>query len=214
MGDFTRMAFTPEAPRSSRPRDSIPVDPRTLFSENSVFSKVSTSSPKAKKDEARFLPKEESSLSMETSSIDSESQTSAINEMISSSPKSPTEPLEDTADVTLEEDTTDSDMEKPKMTRQMESVATLKTSPGTPRASLSIPEEELREVTPVEDIDRNMSIAFRQELLSVIEIKIDSKVGIETSRLSDPELNVIELFGRCLPDIVPNVILAKREVMN
>ena len=84
---------------------------------------------------------------------------------------------------------------------------------------MTIPEEEGEEgertlSPPVNDVDRNMSVAFRKELLSVVQIKINSKVGMEVSRLSDPELDVIELFSRCLPDIVPYTLLDKREVSN
>ena len=62
------------------------------------------------------------------------------------------------------------------------------------------------------DVKRHMSVEFRRELLSNISLKTDSKIGLEISRLADPDLNIVELLGRCLPDVVKNVILAKREV--
>lgn len=61
------------------------------------------------------------------------------------------------------------------------------------------------------DVKRHMSVEFRRELLSNIRLKTDSKIGLEISRLADPDLNIVELLGRCLPDVVKNVILAKRE---
>ena len=59
---------------------------------------------------------------------------------------------------------------------------------------------------------RNMSVAFRQELLNIVHLKIDSRIGLEIAKLSDSKQDIVELVGRCLPHIVPNVILAKREV--
>lgn len=58
----------------------------------------------------------------------------------------------------------------------------------------------------------HMSVAFRQQLLNTIQVKTDSRIGVEVAKLSDPELDIVQLLGRCLPHIVPNVILAKREV--
>lgn len=57
-----------------------------------------------------------------------------------------------------------------------------------------------------------MSVLFRQELLNVCQAKADSRIGVEVTKLSDPDLDVVQLLGRCLPHIVPNVNLAKREV--
>ena len=61
---------------------------------------------------------------------------------------------------------------------------------------------------------RNMSVAFRHELLNTVHLKIDSRIGLEIARLSDSKYDIVQLIGRCLPHIVPNVILAKREVSN
>lgn len=57
-----------------------------------------------------------------------------------------------------------------------------------------------------------MSVTFRQELLNIFHLKTDSRIGLEVSKLTDPNLDPVQLLGRCLPHIVPNVILAKREV--
>ncbi|XP_061613791.1 RAB11-binding protein RELCH homolog isoform X6 [Phyllopteryx taeniolatus] len=39
----------------------------------------------------------------------------------------------------------------------------------------------------------------------------DSRLGAEVSRIADSEESVMLMLGRCLPHIVPNVLLAKRE---
>ena len=57
-----------------------------------------------------------------------------------------------------------------------------------------------------------MSVTFRQELLNIFHLKTDSRIGLEVSKLTDPNVDPVQLLGRCLPHIVPNVILAKREV--
>ena len=57
-----------------------------------------------------------------------------------------------------------------------------------------------------------MSLLFRQELLNVCQTKTDSRIGVEVAKLSDPDLDIVQLLGRCLPYIVPNISLAKREV--
>ncbi len=57
-----------------------------------------------------------------------------------------------------------------------------------------------------------MSLVFRQELLNVCQAKTDSRIGVEVTKLSDPDLDIVQLLGRSLPHIVPNVNLAKREV--
>ena len=57
-----------------------------------------------------------------------------------------------------------------------------------------------------------MSVLFRQELLNTLHLKIASRIGLEIAKLSDSSTDILQLLGRCLPHIVPNVILAKREV--
>ena len=73
-------------------------------------------------------------------------------------------------------------------------------------------EEEEEEGTAKEEGGYRMSVAFRQQLLDTLHLKTDSRIGLEVVKLSDPGVDVIQLLARCLPHVVPNVILAKREV--
>ena len=57
-----------------------------------------------------------------------------------------------------------------------------------------------------------MSVTFRQELLNIFHLKTESRIGLEVAKLTDPNVDLVQLLGRCLPHIVPNVILAKRDV--
>ncbi|XP_007486915.1 RAB11-binding protein RELCH isoform X5 [Monodelphis domestica] len=59
--------------------------------------------------------------------------------------------------------------------------------------------------------NRNLSPAFHQSLLSFCRMSADSRLGSEVSRIADSEKSVMLMLGRCLPHIVPNVLLAKRE---
>ena len=61
----------------------------------------------------------------------------------------------------------------------------------------------------------HMSLLFRQELLDTMPqlSGVESEIMSEISNLSDPDLNVIDLFSRRLPDTVENTILPKREVI-
>ncbi|CAH2284110.1 lisH domain and HEAT repeat-containing KIAA1468 homolog isoform X1 [Pelobates cultripes] len=59
--------------------------------------------------------------------------------------------------------------------------------------------------------NRNLSPAFLQALLSFCRMSADSRLGSEVSRLADSDNGVLLMLGRCLPHIVPNVLLAKRE---
>ncbi|XP_055086306.1 RAB11-binding protein RELCH homolog isoform X9 [Periophthalmus magnuspinnatus] len=56
-----------------------------------------------------------------------------------------------------------------------------------------------------------LSPAFQQALLSFCRMCSDSRLGAEVSRIADSEQSVMLMLGRCLPHIVPNVLLAKRE---
>uniref|UniRef100_A0A8C5DVH7 LisH domain-containing protein n=1 Tax=Gouania willdenowi TaxID=441366 RepID=A0A8C5DVH7_GOUWI len=58
---------------------------------------------------------------------------------------------------------------------------------------------------------RTLSPAFQQALLSFCRMCSDSRLGAEVSRIADSEESVMLMLGRCLPHIVPNVLLAKRE---
>jgi hypothetical protein len=57
-----------------------------------------------------------------------------------------------------------------------------------------------------------MSVLFRQELLSVGQVKTESRIGLEVAKLAEPNFDLVQLFSRSLPYVVPNVSLAKREV--
>eukprot|EP00066_Takifugu_rubripes_P004516 XP_003967941.1 PREDICTED: lisH domain and HEAT repeat-containing protein KIAA1468 homolog isoform X1 [Takifugu rubripes] len=59
--------------------------------------------------------------------------------------------------------------------------------------------------------NRKLSPAFLQALLSFCRMCSDSRLGAEVSRIADSEDSVMLMLGRCLPHIVPNVLLAKRE---
>uniref|UniRef100_A0A286XWE3 RAB11 binding and LisH domain, coiled-coil and HEAT repeat containing n=1 Tax=Cavia porcellus TaxID=10141 RepID=A0A286XWE3_CAVPO len=59
--------------------------------------------------------------------------------------------------------------------------------------------------------NRQLSPAFHQALLSFCRMSADSRLGSEVSRIADSEKSVMLMLGRCLPHIVPNVLLAKRE---
>ncbi|KAH0617982.1 hypothetical protein JD844_016820 [Phrynosoma platyrhinos] len=60
--------------------------------------------------------------------------------------------------------------------------------------------------------NRKLSPAFHQALLSFCQMSAESRLGSEVSRIADSEKSVMLMLGRCLPHIVPNVLLAKREV--
>uniref|UniRef100_A0A671N9X1 Uncharacterized protein n=1 Tax=Sinocyclocheilus anshuiensis TaxID=1608454 RepID=A0A671N9X1_9TELE len=60
---------------------------------------------------------------------------------------------------------------------------------------------------------RKLSPVFHQALLSFCRMSADSRLGSEVSRIADSEQSVMLMLGRCLPHIVPNVLLAKRERM-
>ncbi|XP_027860803.1 RAB11-binding protein RELCH homolog isoform X8 [Xiphophorus couchianus] len=61
--------------------------------------------------------------------------------------------------------------------------------------------------------NRKLSPAFQQALLSFCRMCSESRLGAEVSRIADSEESVMLMLGRCLPHIVPNVLLAKRERM-
>uniref|UniRef100_A0A8C9SAX3 RAB11 binding and LisH domain, coiled-coil and HEAT repeat containing n=1 Tax=Scleropages formosus TaxID=113540 RepID=A0A8C9SAX3_SCLFO len=58
---------------------------------------------------------------------------------------------------------------------------------------------------------RNLSPAFHKALLSFCRTSIDSRLGSEVSHIASSEESLLLTLGRCLPHIVPNVLLAKRE---
>ncbi|CAG5116113.1 unnamed protein product, partial [Candidula unifasciata] len=60
---------------------------------------------------------------------------------------------------------------------------------------------------------RKMTTSFRKALLDVaFHVSADNRIVSEMSRISDAdEHGVVKMLARCLPHIVPNVLLAKRE---
>ncbi|XP_028972243.1 RAB11-binding protein RELCH homolog isoform X3 [Esox lucius] len=70
-----------------------------------------------------------------------------------------------------------------------------------------------RESVVFDQPNRKLSPAFQQALLSFCKMSADSRLGAEVSRIADSEESVMLMLGRCLPHIVPNVLLAKRERM-
>ncbi|XP_035474590.1 RAB11-binding protein RELCH homolog isoform X2 [Scophthalmus maximus] len=86
---------------------------------------------------------------------------------------------------------------------------------STQNASKSQPQShnQLKSRPPVQfdKPNRKLSPAFQQALLSFCRMCSDSRLGAEVSRIADSEESVMLMLGRCLPHIVPNVLLAKRE---
>ncbi|XP_028631429.1 RAB11-binding protein RELCH isoform X3 [Grammomys surdaster] len=88
-------------------------------------------------------------------------------------------------------------------------------------SSDSFPRKEREELPPssvsskttlhFDQPNRKLSPAFHQALLSFCRMSADSRLGSEVSRIADSEKSVMLMLGRCLPHIVPNVLLAKRE---
>ncbi|XP_028290708.1 RAB11-binding protein RELCH homolog isoform X4 [Gouania willdenowi] len=87
--------------------------------------------------------------------------------------------------------------------------------PLTQKSSQSHPQShnKLKSRPPVQfdQPNRTLSPAFQQALLSFCRMCSDSRLGAEVSRIADSEESVMLMLGRCLPHIVPNVLLAKRE---
>nr|BAG37793.1 unnamed protein product [Homo sapiens] len=77
---------------------------------------------------------------------------------------------------------------------------------GMPPSSLSS-----KKTVHFDKPNRKLSPAFHQALLSFCRMSADSRLGYEVSRIADSEKSVMLMLGRCLPHIVPNVLLAKRE---
>ena len=59
---------------------------------------------------------------------------------------------------------------------------------------------------------QQMSVSFRQELLSVSQVKTESRIGLEVAKLTESNFDLVQLMARSLPHIVPIVPLTKREV--
>ncbi|XP_035269127.1 RAB11-binding protein RELCH homolog isoform X2 [Anguilla anguilla] len=90
--------------------------------------------------------------------------------------------------------------------------AALPTSPPTnPHAKLKEQAAPSKGPVPFDQPNRTLSPAFHQALLSFCRMSADSRLGSEVSRIADSEESLMLMLGRCLPHIVPNVLLAKRE---
>ncbi|KAJ8406908.1 hypothetical protein AAFF_G00291840 [Aldrovandia affinis] len=87
------------------------------------------------------------------------------------------------------------------------------TDPPVVTAPTTHPHAKLKSLTKFDKPNRNLSPAFLQALLSFCRMSADSRLGSEVSRIADSEDSVMLMLGRCLPHIVPNVLLAKRERM-
>ncbi|XP_067857962.1 RAB11-binding protein RELCH homolog isoform X4 [Heptranchias perlo] len=76
---------------------------------------------------------------------------------------------------------------------------------------ITVHSQAAREPVQFNKPNRSLSPAFHQALLSFCRMATDSRLGAEVSRIADSEQCVMLMLGRCLPHIVPNVLLAKRE---
>ncbi|XP_038652465.1 RAB11-binding protein RELCH homolog isoform X3 [Scyliorhinus canicula] len=105
----------------------------------------------------------------------------------------------------------DTDTDSPGLAVSSVTVTTLtphykkETEPATVRSRTT------REPVQFDKPNRTLSPAFHQALLSFCRMATDSRLGAEVSRIADSEQCVMLMLGRCLPHIVPNVLLAKRE---
>uniref|UniRef100_A0AAR2J1H5 LisH domain and HEAT repeat-containing protein KIAA1468 n=1 Tax=Pygocentrus nattereri TaxID=42514 RepID=A0AAR2J1H5_PYGNA len=92
--------------------------------------------------------------------------------------------------------------------------ATEHSSPSTQQHSkFKSPGQHSKGPLQFDQPNRKLSPAFHQALLSFCRMSADSRLGSEVSRIADSEESVMLMLGRCLPHIVPNVLLAKRERM-
>ncbi|KAM6977486.1 RAB11-binding protein RELCH homolog isoform 8-T8 [Aplochiton taeniatus] len=85
--------------------------------------------------------------------------------------------------------------------------------PSEPPTQITTHHAKLKTRVPIQfdQPNRKLSPAFQQALLSFCKMSSDSRLGAEVSRIADSEESVTLMLGRCLPHIVPNVLLAKRE---
>lgn len=69
------------------------------------------------------------------------------------------------------------------------------------------------EINSVSQITKQqMSVLFRQELLSVVAVKSDTDIAIDILSLSNTDVNMIDLLSKRLPEVIQNTLLPKREV--
>ena len=218
--EYQRMAYTPEAKRtphtflhhqrgSSNPFDSStpPLDSSFSTPLDSGKPPPLSSTPRRPKQDEKPKPEtvgtnpfgeddNDEEVSITQDNVDQGQEVSVLQEDMVEQEK-------------LEED------EKEERTTPVQTPTSLKPTEST--STLKTDDNGLDDVTTTvaqheEGIKHRMSVAFRQELLAMLPLKTDSRIGLEVAKLSDPDLDVIRLFARCLPYVVPNVILAKREV--
>ncbi|KAK2870008.1 hypothetical protein Q8A67_024400 [Cirrhinus molitorella] len=85
------------------------------------------------------------------------------------------------------------------------------TTATQPHSKLKSQSQQGKTSVQFDQPNRKLSPAFHQALLSFCRMSADSRLGSEVSRIADSEQSVMLMLGRCLPHIVPNVLLAKRE---
>ncbi|XP_077100663.1 RAB11-binding protein RELCH homolog isoform X6 [Siphateles boraxobius] len=85
------------------------------------------------------------------------------------------------------------------------------TTATQPHSKLKSQSQRSKSAVLFDQPNRNLSPVFHQALLSFCRMSADSRLGSEVSRIADSEQSVMLMLGRCLPHIVPNVLLAKRE---
>ncbi|XP_073719833.1 LOW QUALITY PROTEIN: RAB11-binding protein RELCH homolog [Misgurnus anguillicaudatus] len=116
--------------------------------------------------------------------------------------------------VTETDDTPDSNTTKTSTSTTTSTDCTDGTTPTTqPHNKLKPKSPQVKGSVLFDQPNRKLSPAFHQALLSFCRMSADSRLGSEVSRIADSEQSVMLMLGRCLPHIVPNVLLAKRERM-
>ncbi|XP_078365264.1 RAB11-binding protein RELCH homolog isoform X2 [Oculina patagonica] len=75
----------------------------------------------------------------------------------------------------------------------------------------SPPADDSEEKEPEVTSSRVTSSSFRDALLSFTHVQLENRLSNEVCKLSNADENVVLIVARCLPHIVPNVLLNKRE---
>lgn len=114
--------------------------------------------------------------------------------------------------VTETDDTPDCNTTKTSTSTTTSTDCTDGTTPTTqPHNKLKPKSPQVKGSVLFDQPNRKLSPAFHEALLSFCRMSADSRLGSEVSRIADSEQSVMLMLGRCLPHIVPNVLLAKRE---
>lgn len=61
------------------------------------------------------------------------------------------------------------------------------------------------------ETSRVTSLSFRNKLLAFTHVQLENRLSNEVCKLSNADENAVLILARCLPHIVPNVLLNKRE---